>query len=111
VLNDDETIEITEHKTPEQALEEFRAQKDDPDAIASSFYKLLEKARPEVIALAEKQAGEALSAGHNIGRAFAAADKSPQQKQVFMRELQKLATKLSKQSQEVSDAHEASAKE
>ena len=90
----DMNIPIKDGLTPEEALEQFRNKKSDKSSVASMFYGLLESAPEGVVKHMESQAGQIIAAGHNIGRAFAEAEKNPELKNSFMRELQKIAVKM-----------------
>ena len=90
----DKEIPITGGLTPEEALKKFQDQKSDKSTIAALFYGLLAEAPPSVVQHMESQAGQILAVGHNIGRSFAEAEKSPETKQEFIRELQKIAVRM-----------------
>ena len=100
---DDETIKIKDFMSPEQAVEKLRSEKNDPTSTGGFFYKMLLEAPPEVVEAMEKQAASLVAAGHNIGRAFATANKNPELKSKFMTELKKMSLKMGKETKENSE--------
>ena len=100
-MKDEDTIKITEYMTQEEALDKLKSQKNDPISSGGFFYNMLKDAGPEVVEHMEKKAAEMISAGHNIGRAFAQANDDPEKKAKMIAELQRIAIKISKSTNDV----------
>jgi len=95
---EEENIAFEGGITPEQGLEKLRADRGNPETVGGFFYTLMAEAPEEMREHLEKQAGQIIAVGHNIGLAVAAAEKSPKLKAAFQRRLKELAVRLNSES-------------
>jgi len=83
-----------EKMSEEEALEKLRSEKNQPNTPSEFFYYVYGNAQPGFREVMEKYAASILAAGRNIGRAMAAAEKNPEEKEKFIRKLQELSQKM-----------------
>ena len=78
----------------QDALDEFRKEKDNPESVSAFFYGMLKGADPHLIEFMERKAGIMIHGGRMIGRELASAERDPKKKAEIQRKMQDLASKL-----------------
>jgi len=91
-----------EKMTDEEALEILRSQKGRSNTPGGVFYQILADAMPGFKGVMEKHTASMMAAGYNIGRIMRAAEKNPEDRKEFIKQMHEVAQRINASSSQSS---------